>query len=271
MTELVFYARKIATALILPPSGPLLVAILGLAMLRSRPRAGRFLAWVGVLALLVLSLPFVAHSLVRAAAFTEPVDLARAADAQAIVILGGGLRRKAREYGGATLNALSLERVRYGARLAKQLGLPVLVSGGVVWDEAAEADVMADVLERELGVPVQWRERESRDTRTNAIYSARILEAAGIERVLLVGHSFDLPRTTGEFALNGIEAIGAPTVLPSERLDSPMDVVPSMSALVQSYWATYELVADAVRRIRVATGLGLPEPSAPARAPQPAS
>jgi uncharacterized SAM-binding protein YcdF (DUF218 family) len=271
MSELLFYARKILTALILPPTGPLLVAILGLLLLRSRPRAGRALAWLGVLTLLVLSFPFVAHSLVRAAAFTAPVDLAQAADAQAIVILGGGLRRNAREYGGDTLNTLSLERVRYGARLAKDLKLPVLVSGGVVWGDTAESDVMAETLERELGVPVRWRERESRDTRTNAIFSAKILKAEGIRRVLLVVHSFDVPRAAGEFALNGIEAIPAPTVLPSERLDSPMDAVPSMSALVQSYWATYELVADAVRRLRVALGRGSDVPDSAAPRPQPAS
>jgi hypothetical protein len=36
------------------------------------------------------------------------------------------------EYGGDTLGRLTLERVRYGARVAKKTGLPVLVAGGSV-------------------------------------------------------------------------------------------------------------------------------------------
>ena len=51
----------------------------------------------------------------------------------AIVILGGGVRRHAAEYGGDTLGQLTLERVRYGARVARLTGLPVLVSGGSVF------------------------------------------------------------------------------------------------------------------------------------------
>ena len=46
------------------------------------------------------------------------------------MILGGGLRRSAPEYGGDTLGRLTLERLRYGAMLAKRTGLPVMVSGG---------------------------------------------------------------------------------------------------------------------------------------------
>ena len=60
-----------------------------------------------------------------------------AADAEAIVILGGGTRRNAPEYGGDTLGRLTLERVRYGAQVAKLTALPVLVTGGVrLWRDA---------------------------------------------------------------------------------------------------------------------------------------
>ena len=41
------------------------------------------------------------------------------AGADAIVILSGGLRDYAPEYGGSTVNRITLERVRYGARLAR--------------------------------------------------------------------------------------------------------------------------------------------------------
>src|SRR5262245_9115256 len=53
--------RKILTALLLPPTGPLLVALLGYLLTRKRPRLGRGLIWAGLLSLFLLSLPVVAY------------------------------------------------------------------------------------------------------------------------------------------------------------------------------------------------------------------
>ena len=49
----------------------------------------------------------------------------------AIVILSAGRRTYAPEFGGETVDALALERLRYGADVARQTQLPVLVSGGL--------------------------------------------------------------------------------------------------------------------------------------------
>ena len=116
----------------LPPTGPLLLALAGLALLGRRPRLGRALAWLGLGALLVLSLPLVSHALLRSLE-APALDLRRPGEAQAIVILGGGIRRNAAEFGGDTLARLTLERVRYGALVARTTRLPVLVSGGSVF------------------------------------------------------------------------------------------------------------------------------------------
>jgi uncharacterized SAM-binding protein YcdF (DUF218 family) len=244
-------ARKALAALVLPPTGPLLLAVLGLALLGRRPRLGRALAWLGVVGLLALSLPVVSHSLVRS---LEPpaLDLRQTGDAQAIVILGGGVRRNAAEFGGDTLARLTLERVRYGALVARTTRLPVLVSGGSVYGGTAEATLMKRALEQEFNVEVRWSEDRSRDTRSNAAESAAILLPAGIKRVILVGHGFDMPRASAEFASAGLQVTPAPTVLAGERFgfEHALDLAPSMSALQGSYYALYELLAEAVRRLR---------------------
>src|SRR5688572_2106058 len=108
-----FVLKKALTALVLPPTGPLLVALLGLALLARYRRVGRALAWFGVVLLFLLSLPIVSHALLRALDPPPPLDLARAREAQAVVILGGGVR-PGPEFGGETLGRLTLERVRYG-------------------------------------------------------------------------------------------------------------------------------------------------------------
>jgi uncharacterized SAM-binding protein YcdF (DUF218 family) len=236
---------------VLPPTGPLLLALAGLALLGRRPRFGRALAWLGVGSLLVLCLPVVSHALLRT---LEPpaLDLRRTGDAQAIVIIGGGVRRNAAEFGGDTLARLTLERVRYGALVARATGLPVLVSGGSVSGGTAEAALMKRALEQEFNVEVRWSEERSRDTRSNAAESAAILLPVGIRRVLLVAHGFDMPRASAEFATAGFQVTPAPTVVVGERFsfEHPGELLPSMSALQGSYYALYELLADAVRRTR---------------------
>lgn len=247
-----FLAKKLVAALVLPPTGLLLAAMAGLLIAVRRPRTGLLLAWLSVLALFALSLPPVAHMLLRAVDRTPVLDMRQARQAQAIVILGGGTRRAAAEYGGDTLGRLTLERVRYGARVARATQLPVLVSGGAVHGGTAEAVLMQRALEDEFAVPVRWAEAQSRDTRTNAVLSAALLRADGVSRIVLVAHSFDMPRASAEFAHAGMEVVGAPTAVANEELvvDHPLELMPSMTAFQTSYYALYEWLADIARRVR---------------------
>jgi uncharacterized SAM-binding protein YcdF (DUF218 family) len=240
------WLRSLLKALALPPTGPLLLAALGLGLQRRLPRTGRALTFAGVLLLLLLSMPAVSVLLLRWVDSSPPLDLSQAKTAQAIVILGGGTRRNAGEYGGDTLGRLTLERVRYGARVARLTGLPVLVTGGTVTGSESEAKLMQQALEVEFGIPVRWAEDRSRNTHENAVRSAEILRVAGIQRVVLVGHGFDMPRAVAEFADVGIECVEAPTGIPAWEFDALM-FVPSVAGLEGSYYALYEIFAGLVR------------------------
>jgi uncharacterized SAM-binding protein YcdF (DUF218 family) len=240
------WLKQLIKALVLPPTGPLLVAVVGLVLCSRLPRIGRALATAGVAALLALSMPVVADFLTRFVDTSAPFDLERARTAQAIVILGGGIRRDAPEYDGDTLATLTLERVRYGARLARLTGLPVLVSGGSVLGGEPEAKLMAASLEREFGVPVRWIEAGSRTTHENAVLSARTLKKDGIDRVVLVTHGFDTRRAMAEFQAQGLAVIGAPTGRSVGAGDTILDYVPNMGGLKGSYYATYEILANLV-------------------------
>lgn len=243
-----FLLKKLLAALVLPPTGPLLVAIAGALALRRFPRLGRVMLWTGLAVLLALSLGPVSGLLLRLASDGAPLRTEDARTAQAVVVLGGGVRRDAPEYGGDTLGRLTLERVRYGAKVARDTGLPVLVSGGTVFgNTATEASLMRAALEREFGVPVRWAEDRSRNTHENAQLSAALLKGDAVTRVVLVTHGFDMRRARAEFAAAGLEIVPAPTVLPSFAIEGPLDFVPSMGALQGSYFALYELLANAVR------------------------
>ena len=114
---------------------------------------GAVLCATGLAALWVLATPIAADSLVRWAERYPALDPAQVGDAQAIVILAGGVRVDAPEYGTSAPGATSLERLVYGARLARQTHLPVLISGSRL-----EAASMTDFLQQDLGVtPNGWR------------------------------------------------------------------------------------------------------------------
>lgn len=241
-----FTLKAIAKALVLPPAGPMLLALAGLLVTRRAPRAGRVLIATGTISLVLLCLPIVAWLLARPFDM-QPVDFTEAKRAQAIVILGGGTRRRAPEYGGDTMARLTAERVRYGARVARQTGLPVLVAGGSMPDvQSSEAAIMRAVLESEYGVAVRWIEDRSRNTHENARYSATLLLADGVATVVLVAHAMDMPRARAEFAAAGIATIAAPTGLSSAGPVRLMDFVPSASALQASHDALYEILANFV-------------------------
>lgn len=247
ISELLFQTKKILSTLVLPPGGPLLCALVGLALARRWRRLGSGLAAAGVIALTLLACPPTADWLTRfAERGVEPLAPGQWRQAQAIVVLGGGVRRDAVEFGGDTVARFTLERIRYGAWLAHRSGLPVLVTGGAPAGGVPEALLMKASLEREFAVPVRWTESVSRDTRENASYSAAVLRTAGIRKVLLVTHGLHMRRAQAEFAAAGIDSIAAPTVLAGDGPRPWYRVLPDMRALEQSHYALHELLGEAV-------------------------
>lgn len=134
--------------------------------------------------------------------------------AEVIVLLSGGTApahppRPMVEVNGAG------DRVLYAAWLYKQGKADhILLTGGAVdWAnrESTPAEEMADLLEM-MGVPSQalWLEQESRNTYENALYSARLLQGKGIERILLVTSASHMPRSVKLFEAQGLEVVPLP-------------------------------------------------------------
>jgi len=205
---------KLVASLILPPGSIVVMLALGLAVCRWRPRLGLGLATAALGALYLLSTGAVAGALMaplERSAVPEPARIAEFAP-EAVVVLGGGRRSYAPEFGGETVSSKSLERVRYGARLQRETGLPLAVTGGTVSsDGEPEARLMARVLQEELGATVRWVEEHSRNTEQNAAFTRRLLEPEGVTRVLLVTHAAHMPRAAASFRAQGLYVLEAPT------------------------------------------------------------
>ncbi|GAB2180138.1 YdcF family protein [Denitratisoma sp. agr-D3] len=236
-----FLLKKLLTAWLFPPVGLALPTLAGAALLATRRRRlGIACILFGQGLLIALSLPVVATALIRSVERYPALDGTRLAQAQAIVVLGGGSHYAAPEYGGEdTVSAVSLQRVRYGAKLARDSGLPLLVTGGAVSGGRAEARSMAALLLQEFKLPVRWVEDLARDTRENARFSARQLKAAGVSRIVLVSHAYHLARAVPLFEAEGLAVVAAPTMFAV----SPVGIeawLPSTGALQDSYVALHE-------------------------------
>lgn len=248
MAELLFALKKIISVLVLPPTILVIAGVCGLLLLRRSPRFARAILWAVFTCFLLLSLPVVERYLMRNL-ITPPLTEQQAKTAQAIMILGGGLKRDTPEYGD-TLARYSLERVRYGAVLARRYHLPILVTGGQVYGGTSESEVMAKVLRQEFGVEVRWIESRSRDTADNAAFSAEIFKREKIDTVLLVTNDFHMKRGLYECDAHALHCIGAPVTSYTASTDSWIEELPNSGALFDSGIVLHELLGLLAQRLR---------------------
>lgn len=247
------YTKTFLKELLLPPAGLLLLALLGLLWLQRRPRLGRALLAAALCLLWVLSTPLAADQLARASERYAPLDVHAARQAGAIVVLGGGGQRDdAPEYGGPAADPYLLERLAYGAYLARRLQLPLLVTGFRI-----EAVAMAATLQRNFELAPRWVDAAAYDTFDNARDSARLLVPAGIQRVVLVTSAPHMWRATHEFVAAGLAVLPAPVGMMSPQR-GPITLfafIPDSEALLRSSSVVYEWLGERVRVLLAATGL----------------
>ena len=238
--------RIFLKALLLPPGGPLLIGVAGLLIWTRRPRLGLALCAVSIGSLWLLAMPIVSDALTRATEgypALDPTHLTETqARAQAIVILGGGVRRSAPEVGGDAPNTYTDLRLIEGAKIARATQLPVLVSGS-----AREAAAMRRFVEENLQVPVRWVETASTNTHENALFSARLLRREGIDRIILVTSSTHMVRAVAEFTAAGFEVTPAPAEMWTHDERGAVAFVPTVLALYRSHVALYEWAGRVAR------------------------
>jgi uncharacterized SAM-binding protein YcdF (DUF218 family) len=263
MDETAVLTKRVAEFILLPPGGPILLGILGLLLIRGWPRFGRTLAWIGLLTALLCCTRLVGYLIamqvegptmhgLRSSELQS--ELAGKTPPQAIVILGGGTEFDLREADDPNrLSATSLQRVLYGVRLARASKLPILVSGGPARGPGRrpEAELMAEVIRRDLGEPVKWVEPHSLDTMENASLSAQTLHAAGVHKVLLVTHSLHIRRARHAFEAAGLDVVPAPAIFSGgEGALLDWAWLPSNEGMALTWMASHEWVGLLWYRLR---------------------
>jgi len=209
--------------------------------------SARFRAWglaialPSALALYVLATPLASKWLLRS---LEPHGPAGdPASAQAIVVLSGNIHHGDGAGIPDSVGTLTLERLDRAAALYRERKLPILVSGGPIGDSSGSlAALMAQSLDREFGVPVEWREEASQTTFENAQFSAAILRRADIRTIALVTQPWHMKRAAWAFSREGFDVIPAPT---APTVIEPLDATaffPQSVSLADSFYALHEML-----------------------------
>lgn len=235
--------------ILLPPTSLLILGLAGLSVLKQRRALGRFLIATSLICIGLLATPIIANFLIDS--LKPAPQTLNGKEADAIVILGGGRNRDSIEFGGDTLNRFTIERVRYGAWLAKKLDKPVLVTGGAPEGGQPEGEMMRASLQQEFGVKrVRWVENKSKNTRENARFSSSLLKQDGIERIYLVTHAWHLARAIPEFEQLGFKVVAAGTGYSLPNRATPLDFLPNGKAFLDSWLAIHEWIGLLWYRIR---------------------
>ena len=244
------------TALVMPPASLLITILIGAVLIKSRPKLARRLIILSATALWLLSTNAFSVWLHNQVIPEYPLVTAQELEdssVQAIVVLGGGVVTGL-PGGDQQMSKTSLERLRLGAQLARQSGLPLAFSGGSGWGakdiSVSEADVAEKVLHDAFGIHLKFKESISRDTQENASNTWDLLKKQGIHSIALVTSSTHMPRASAEFKKAGFVvtevAVGQPTI-GSEAL---LQWIPSASSLESSQATLRELLALTIQKLR---------------------
>ncbi len=251
--------RALLTFLALPPVPMLFLIIAGTLLLRRRPRWSRALLGLGVLSLWLACSEAGAQWLSRHLLHTPPplseaqLKALRAQQAashdMAVLALGAGAIEWAPEYGRAELKPLSLERLRYGVWLSRQIGAPLGFTGGPGWNREVPDMTEAELAQRtvlEYGLNLRWAENQAHDTRGNAAYSVPLLIDSHIHTVLVVTHGVHMPRALRNFervAEGKLQFVAAPMGLHADFRPELGDWLPNAKGLEHVRYAVYEWLA----------------------------
>ncbi|WP_150539775.1 YdcF family protein [Actinobacillus vicugnae] len=235
------FLTKLVTAIILPPFNALILWIFSLLLHKLHfKKLGYFCTILGITILYICSTPYFSSQLIQAVTFSKKFTIEDYKKAQAIVLLGGGLRDSDELFGRYAIAAAPLERMRYAAYLHKQTGLPILVTGGSPEGRESEAKVMAQELHDFFQTPVRWIEPDSNVTEENATFSKPILNQAGVKDIVLVTNQWHMKRAKMLFEREGFTVLAASTTAHQALDIGILPFIPQAQALQNSSLALKE-------------------------------
>jgi uncharacterized SAM-binding protein YcdF (DUF218 family) len=238
---------KVLLYLVLPPSCILLLMAAGFVIVRQKRMVGWGFIALGFLLLYGLSTGPAINSLILPLETRYPPLRDATVQADAIIVLTGGVRDLSWLGLEPEPSDLSLERLVKGVMLYRVLQRPLIIAGGsgsLIHSELPEADAMARAA---VGLGVSERDIVIENKSRNTLESARAVR--GLlkgNRIILVTSAFHMKRSVALFKKQGFDVIPAPTGY--RALHRPLSwysFIPSAAGLYTSSVALSEYISFA--------------------------
>ncbi len=207
------YFLKFGAAFVMPPGIFILFFLwFSYKLFWRRERGIAATLFVASIVLYVISTPLASSAWMRnlESAYLPPKN----PTGDVIVVLGGGATQDTPDLDGAGgLTDGATSRLLTAARLYYRLRIPVLLTGGQVFEDSGAEALIARRALIGLGVPESdiLTETESRTTGQNAMYTAAMLKEHGFSRPILVTSAFHMNRSVLNFEKYDIDVLPYPT------------------------------------------------------------
>lgn len=196
---------------LLPPGIFIVVLVLCcVRVYRDRGRLPKLLATLTVL-LYLCSTQWISDMMIRPleSRFIPPLE----PQGDVIVMLGGGaLPDITGVHGSGELSGFAANRLLAAAHLYRKLDVPILVSGGQVYQTSGrEAEIAKSILAG-LGVPENKIivENQSQNTTENAVFSKQLIDLSRLQKPILVTSAFHMARAVRQFEKAGVSVVPFP-------------------------------------------------------------
>ena len=208
---MLYYIKAIYYTCFLPPGIFIMALFVCAWRLRNNQKAVKWCMGIAI-GLYLCSTSWVASVLIQPLekAYQPPTQLR----GDAILMLGGGATVDTPNLGGVGhLSGNAANRLVTTAQLANATSLPIIVSGGKVFDSAGSEGEIAARIFVDLGIAPERIDIDSKslNTQQNIFYSQEIMRRKGYEEVLLVTSAFHMPRAMAQCRAMGLSAIPYPT------------------------------------------------------------
>lgn len=246
-------AFDISYSALMPPMCFLIATPIGAVIAFRWRRTGLAIVLLSSLLLFACCTQLVADRLLVMVENEAPPPTAAAlAGAQAIAVLSGDVYHG--KPGGVPddVGLLTLDRLRAAAALYRAHPLPILVTGAVEGNDAeSSAALMARTLQTDYEIKATWLEERANNTFENGAYSAAMLKASNISRVIVVTEAWHMPRALWSFAHAGITAIPAPVerTYAGTGIDWT-EIQPDYASFAESFYALHEMLGLVYYRVR---------------------
>ncbi|MCR8636719.1 YdcF family protein [Paenibacillus radicis (ex Xue et al. 2023)] len=199
------YIIKYIYTFFIPPGLFITVLVLFNLWLRKRERSAAKLLWAVIAFIYLICTPIIGNTLIGYLEhrYEPPVTI----EGDVIVLLTGGAVGNTPDVGGSgNLTGYTMNRLVTAYKLHKSTNLPIIISGGQVYEDTGNEGQICKRNLLALGVAESsiWLDDRSRNTKENALNTIEIMKQKNFTKPVLVTSAFHIPRSVENFKQLGV-------------------------------------------------------------------